>query len=278
MDSTNATNQDLAARWNATGYGCDGLDRGPSFFWRRASISASIPLAAWMLLGDSLPAVAQGVVETCALSSAAMGAIEDSIGEGPGIVSPQASFVVGYSLSGAAPVICANSTEVEIAGPLTETTVVPGRMDILAAEEAFFVRYRPNRDEESEDAARPGFVEKRFCHTVGVEGQTDCFIIFSVIAPDDDGNGNGEPPAEDFGPVRVNISTLLAAEIAAALEGVDEAEIPPFVQSPPGIASQVCQESAAELAHEIRETGTAECDATQTSQAFNNLVEQQLVP
>jgi hypothetical protein len=217
-----------------------------------------------MLAGGAVPALAQGVNANCQLDL--QGLLQDSIAAGHGISSPDASFVVGYSLSGAPPVICTRPGVGITLPPLTEADPIPGpaaglqgagSIDILAAEQSFFLLYQLDGEEQNERVA------KRFCHTVGVEGRTDCFIL---VARPDEPDVPDDPEARR---ITVTIPPHLADFIAARL-GVDPIRIPQTVQVPVGIASQVCPEGADEL------NDLDTCTAIRTSSSFNNRVRDEL--
>lgn len=75
--------------------------------------------------------------------------------------------------------------------------------------------------------------------------------------------------------VSVNIDTLPAdvmSEITTEVGVAAGAELPTTIEAPTGIAAEVCGVEAGELA----QAETATCDATQTSQAFNQLIQRQI--
>ena len=77
-------------------------------------------------------------------------------------------------------------------------------------------------------------------------------------------------PAQQAGLVNVNVSGITV--VLADVLDVEENQIPVTVQAPIGIAANVCNVGANVLAADINQNGFAECDAQQTSNAFNNLV------
>ena len=77
-------------------------------------------------------------------------------------------------------------------------------------------------------------------------------------------------PAQQAGLVNVNVSGITV--VLADVLDVEENQIPVTVQAPIGIAANVCNVGANVLAADIRQNGAADCDAQQTSDAFNNLV------
>jgi hypothetical protein len=77
-------------------------------------------------------------------------------------------------------------------------------------------------------------------------------------------------PAQQAGLVNVNVSGITV--VLADVLDVEENQIPITVQAPIGIAANVCNVGANVLAAAIRQDGEANCDAQQTSEAFNNLV------
>ncbi len=81
-------------------------------------------------------------------------------------------------------------------------------------------------------------------------------------------------PAQQAGLVNVNVSGITV--VLADLLDVEENQIPVTVQAPIGIAANVCNVGANVLAQEIRENGVGDCDAEQTSDAFNNLILRQI--
>ena len=81
-------------------------------------------------------------------------------------------------------------------------------------------------------------------------------------------------PAQQAGLVNVNVSGITV--VLADLLDVEENQIPVTVQAPIGIAANVCNVGANVLAAAIRQDGFANCDAEQTSEAFNHFVLSQI--
>ena len=76
------------------------------------------------------------------------------------------------------------------------------------------------------------------------------------------------------GLVNVNVSDI--AIVLADVLDVDISQVPVTVQAPIGVAANVCNVDANVLASAINQTGAADCDATTTSTAFNNIVQRQI--
>ncbi len=75
------------------------------------------------------------------------------------------------------------------------------------------------------------------------------------------------------GKVTVDLTNVEATLVASLGLTVDQ--IPPSLELPVGIASQVCAESASDLAKDKKEDGTLECTATSTSKALEQAVKKQ---
>jgi hypothetical protein len=169
-------------------------------------------LASALVIGGSVQALAADPPDPaankvwggCVLTPTTVTGLIGNIDDGPGIQGNQVkvSFVVVYTLaydnngqpltgSGSpftGPVICRNPSEVGITsldntgGLLKETTDIPTQtdpgvpkatsVDILDAEEAFFLRYVLN------NGANIGKKENRVCHST--DGNVDCFRIFGA--------------------------------------------------------------------------------------------------
>jgi hypothetical protein len=80
--------------------------------------------------------------------------------------------------------------------------------------------------------------------------------------------------AAQEGLVNVNISNV-ANDLAKNLK-VDVSQIPVSVQVPVGVAANVCNVDANVLAQQKQGADAAQCDASTTNQALNQVVQRQL--
>ena len=187
------------ARWTEMTSACKAMALASALV-----IGGSVPA----LAVDPPDPAANKVWGGCVLTPTTVTGLIGNIGVGQGIQGNQVkvSFVVVYTLaydnngqpltgSGSSftgPVICRNPSEVGITAfdkggeggqvLLKETTDIPTQtdpgvpqatsVDILDAEEAFFLRYVLN------NGANAGKNEKRVCHTT--DGNVDCFRIFGA--------------------------------------------------------------------------------------------------
>ena len=81
--------------------------------------------------------------------------------------------------------------------------------------------------------------------------------------------------AQQAGLVNVNIGDINVLNDIADFLDVNVSEIPVTVQAPIGVAANVCNVAVNVLAT-AAQGGAAECDAQQTSMAFNHVVQRQL--
>lgn len=135
----------------------------------------------------------------CVLDPATVAEIQADVNVGIGLASAtdiRVAFVVVYSLNDndgqgpvslgpatgfTGPILCTNPAEVGIPNEVTESADIPAQtgpsgatsIDILDLEEAMILRYDVN------GGAADGTIEKRFCHTVGVNN--DCFRISPLL-------------------------------------------------------------------------------------------------
>ena len=77
-------------------------------------------------------------------------------------------------------------------------------------------------------------------------------------------------PAQQGGLVNVNVSGITV--VLADVLDVEENQIPITVQAPIGIAANVCNVGAKRAGGSDQTGWQANCNAEQTSEAFNNLV------
>jgi hypothetical protein len=77
------------------------------------------------------------------------------------------------------------------------------------------------------------------------------------------------------GKVAVTVSTDVENALISSL-GLTAEQIPGELELPIGIASQVCAESASELAKQKKDDGTITCTATATSKALEQAVKKQV--
>lgn len=80
--------------------------------------------------------------------------------------------------------------------------------------------------------------------------------------------------AQQSGLVNVNLGDVVV-EIARDIN-VDVSQIPVTVQAPIGVAANVCGISANVLSADLRDDGTATCNAQNTSQALNQIVQRRI--
>jgi hypothetical protein len=80
--------------------------------------------------------------------------------------------------------------------------------------------------------------------------------------------------AQQSGLVNVDLSDV-SVEIADDLD-VNVSQIPVTVQAPIGVAANVCDVTVEALVAEAQDTGTATCEATNTSTALNQVVQRQI--
>ena len=80
--------------------------------------------------------------------------------------------------------------------------------------------------------------------------------------------------AQQNGAVNVNL-TDINVDIAEDIN-VDVSQIPVTVQAPIGVAATVCDVTANVLVADLQEDGTATCDATTTSTALNQIVQEEI--
>jgi hypothetical protein len=80
--------------------------------------------------------------------------------------------------------------------------------------------------------------------------------------------------AAQEGLVNVNVSNV-ANDLAKNLK-VDVSQIPVSVQVPVGVAANICNVDANVLAQQKQGEQAAQCDATSTSQALNQVVQRQI--
>lgn len=87
------------------------------------------------------------------------------------------------------------------------------------------------------------------------------------------GNGGGNN-SQQGGLVNVSLGDVILQQIANDIN-VDVSQIPVTVQVPIGIAANVCGVAANVLAQDTNTEG-AECDATSSSEALTQVVQQQM--
>lgn len=80
--------------------------------------------------------------------------------------------------------------------------------------------------------------------------------------------------AQQSGLVNVNLGDV-AVDIAEDIN-VNVSQIPVTVEAPIGVAANVCGISANALTADLQDDDIASCDAATTSQALNQIVQQQL--
>jgi hypothetical protein len=135
--------------------------------------------------------------------------------------------------------------------------------------------------EESLSATRSqlwhGLGSKRLRHTTIQGGQevamnvkisVGCALLVGILS------FGGNALAQQAGLVNVNVSGITV--VLADVLDVEENQIPLTVQAPINVAAQVCGTTVGVLVQEIRGSGNADCDATQTSEAFNRFVAREI--
>jgi hypothetical protein len=167
----------------------------------RSEAGSAIVASIALLACSSLPALAvdpaqpERVWGGCVLDPATVENIQIDVNEGIGAdldTDIQVAFVVVYSLNDndgqgpvslgpttgfTGPILCTNPAEVGTPIEVTESQDIPTQtgpsgatsIDILDVEEAMILRYEVN------GGSAGGAIEKRFCHTTGVNN--DCFRI-----------------------------------------------------------------------------------------------------